>query len=300
MAVPRKSACPQTLAQNMPDAWVRLVTELSALKGRSRLKLAGLASATAISKSSWERYLNGKQFPPLYAVQALCQAVKEDETECVRLWKLADAAWGRRGHSLAPHADRTCPEADPDLFQGPPSSERPQAAGPWRALLLAASRPINRHPKATAAVVAILCAAMLVPAAFIHAARTSAASPAAMRPPVCRLQACEGRNPRTTACEDPVTLAKHTAADGTRLEIRVSPSCRAGWIRAWPTHAGFYLEISGPQAHAQWVAYPGRPADQQLITTDMIAAPSPSHLRACYHPVRNAPGEECFSSGDRA
>ncbi|WP_261398792.1 helix-turn-helix domain-containing protein [Streptomyces misionensis] len=273
------------MPQNMPGAWARLVTELRALKDRRGLNLADLASATAISKSSWERYLNGKQFPPLYAVQALCQVVKEGETECVGLWKLADAAWGRRGHSLTPRGSTSSPE-------------QPKGRGVWHALLLAASRPVNSHPKTTAAVVALICAAMLVPAALIHAARTSAASPSAMRPPVCRLQACEGRNPRTTACEDPVTLAKHTAADGTRLEIRVSPSCRAGWIRAWPTHAGFRLEISGPQAHAQRTADTGRSADQQLITTKMIAAPSPSHLRACYYPARSAPGEECFSGGD--
>ncbi|MGW1917030.1 helix-turn-helix domain-containing protein [Streptomyces sp. NPDC002076] len=261
---------------------MRLVAELRILKDRTPVTLAELATATAISKSSWERYLNGKQFPPLHAVRALCRATGEDEARLDQQWEAADAAWGRRGHGSA---DRHLqPSANP--------VEASVARFP-RQLLLAASGLIDRRPRIAAAAVFLLCAMMLVPAAVIHASSTSSPAPAT-HPPVCRLGTCEGRNPRTTACEDPMTLAKHTAADGTRLEIRASPTCRAGWIRAWPTHPGFRIEITGPQAHTQSVVSTGRPVDQQLITTTMIAAPRPSSLRACYYPANNSPGRECF------
>ncbi|TFV33894.1 DUF2690 domain-containing protein [Streptomyces sp. T1317-0309] len=73
--------------------------------------------------------------------------------------------------------------------------------------------------------------------------RSYKTGPAATRPPICRLRSCEGRDPLTTACEDPVTVGSRTAADGTRLEIRLSPSCQAGW--------GTQL------AHTRWIPYRG-------------------------------------------
>ncbi|MCZ1006251.1 helix-turn-helix domain-containing protein [Streptomyces lydicus] len=39
--------------------------------------MAALAERTAYSKSSWERYLNGKQLAPRQAVEALCKAAGE-------------------------------------------------------------------------------------------------------------------------------------------------------------------------------------------------------------------------------
>ena len=48
-----------------------LVAELRALKDGAGLSLADLARRTPYSKSSWERYLNGKTLPPQHAVAAL-------------------------------------------------------------------------------------------------------------------------------------------------------------------------------------------------------------------------------------
>ncbi|MEU0333831.1 helix-turn-helix domain-containing protein [Streptomyces sp. NPDC006193] len=291
------------LSPELPAACSRLVADLRDLKDASGLTLTELARATAISKSSWERYLNGKQFPPRHAVQALCRTARRGEGPLLAQWALADAAWsgrGRTGSSARPSGDRTAPASGtgPAVLGSPsPPPPPPTPVSRARRALLAASALIDERPVGTAAGVLLLCAAMVVPAALVHASRSTAARPAA-RPPVCRLQSCEGRNPRTTACEDPVTTASHTAADGTRLEIRLSPSCRAGWVRARPTHPGFRIEITGPGGHPQSVVGTARPAGGEATMTamtTMIAAPRPEKLRVCYHPSLGHPGRECFT-----
>lgn len=50
----------------------QLLVQLRRLKGHSGLSLAALASRTGHSRSSWERYLNGKKPAPRQAVEALC------------------------------------------------------------------------------------------------------------------------------------------------------------------------------------------------------------------------------------
>ncbi|MFR0359523.1 helix-turn-helix domain-containing protein [Streptomyces sediminimaris] len=270
------------------------------LKDGSGLTLTELAQATAISKSSWERYLNGKQFPPRHAVQALCKAVHETEDELLTQWALADVAWSGRGHTtsaVSGSASSSSSDAGTSALDSP-VRESPPATQPvsrTRRVLLAASAVIDQRPTTTAVAVFLLCGAMVVPAAVSYASRTTTSQPAA-RPPICQLRSCEGRNPRTTACEDPVTLASHTAADGTRLEIRLSPGCRAGWIRVSPTHPGFRIEITGPDARAQSVDETAWSADDE-VTTTMIAAPHPTDLRACYYPSLGSPGRECFDGG---
>lgn len=284
------------LPRTLPTACASLVTCLRALKDRSHLNLAELAAATAISKSSWERYLNGKQFPPRYAVEALCRAAHEPVDAPLAQWQLADAAWSRRGHTAPPGPEHRPPSGagtGPVPTAGQPS---PRRAGLPRGALRVASVLITRRPKATAAGVALLCAAMITSAAVVHASRTAPAS--APRPPICRLRSCEGRNPRTTACEDPTTVASHTAADGTRLEIRRSAACQAGWIRARPTHPGFRIRLTSPGTPSGQALGTTWSADLEPVNTTMIAAPRASRLRACYYPTADRPDRECFGGGD--
>ncbi|MET8643640.1 DUF2690 domain-containing protein [Streptomyces sp. NPDC004675] len=72
---------------------------------------------------------------------------------------------------------------------------------------------------------------MVVPAASVDASRSDP-RPSTVRPPVCRVKSCEGRHPRATVCERPTTVVARTVADGTRMEIRIGPGCRAAWVRA--------------------------------------------------------------------
>ncbi|EXU69197.1 hypothetical protein Z951_05020 [Streptomyces sp. PRh5] len=293
----RRTSRWRELPPTLPAECWRLVTDLRELKARSGLNLAELAEATAISKSSWERYLNGKQFPPRHAVAALCQVVGETDAGILARWALADAAWSCREHGIAAGHVRSSPTTEHAAAVGPdePAPRRPP--GPLHRALLAASVFITRRPRTATAGVVLACAAMITPAAIYHMAHGVTRASRA-RPPVCRLGSCEGRNPRTTACEDPITVASRTAADGTRLEIRLSPSCRAGWIRTRPTHKGFRIEITGPGGHRQSAVVTTLPSDQGPVTTAMISAAHPARLRACYYPSAHQPGRECFDGAD--
>jgi hypothetical protein len=191
------------LPQTLPAAYRDLVSDLRRLKDGSGLSLTELGRTTAISKSSWERHLNAKQFPPRHAVQALCRAAQVSEEAVLPRWERADAAWNRRGDTASPA------EPEPDRTtvhpHGGADDRQPKATRSfvYRALL-AASALITARPWATIAGVLLLCTAMLAPAAIIHASY-GAGSVAGARPPICRLHSCEGRDPLTTACEDPVT-----------------------------------------------------------------------------------------------
>ncbi|WP_030674626.1 peptidoglycan-binding protein [Streptomyces rimosus] len=72
----------------------QLVTQLRRLKDHSGLSLATLAARTAYSKSSWERYLNGKKLPPRAAVESLARVCGTDPTRLLALQEVAAEGWG--------------------------------------------------------------------------------------------------------------------------------------------------------------------------------------------------------------
>ncbi|MCE7078664.1 peptidoglycan-binding protein [Streptomyces sp. ST2-7A] len=67
----------------------RLVVRLRGLKDHSGLSLAGLSRRTSYSSSSWERYLNGKKFPPPEAVRELSAVAGVDPERLLALHALA-------------------------------------------------------------------------------------------------------------------------------------------------------------------------------------------------------------------
>ncbi|PBC84515.1 Helix-turn-helix domain-containing protein [Streptomyces sp. KS_16] len=85
-----------------------LIVQLRRLKDHSGLSLAALAARTSYSKSSWERYLNGKKLPPREAVEALARICEADTTRLLALHEVAAQAW---------HAER--PQAEPEPEAGP-------------------------------------------------------------------------------------------------------------------------------------------------------------------------------------
>ncbi|MGO4427352.1 helix-turn-helix domain-containing protein, partial [Streptomyces sp. MCAF7] len=61
----------------------------------SELSLVAVADRTGYSKTSWERYLNGRLLPPQGAVVALAEATGTDVEHLSTLWELAERAWSR-------------------------------------------------------------------------------------------------------------------------------------------------------------------------------------------------------------
>ncbi|MFE7479205.1 peptidoglycan-binding protein [Streptomyces sp. NPDC057552] len=80
------------LPESLSDQAAELVGELRTVKSRSGLTLVALARKTAYSKSSWERYLNGRTLPSADAVRALCTVAGCDPVPLLALRDVAAAA----------------------------------------------------------------------------------------------------------------------------------------------------------------------------------------------------------------
>ncbi|MGW6745874.1 peptidoglycan-binding protein [Streptomyces sp. NPDC055025] len=97
------------LPSDLPEREQRLLVQLRRLKDRSDLGLAALAAKTSYSRSSWERYLNGKQPVPRGAVEELARVCGADPTRLLVLHEVAmervPAAKGDSGASGGADAD---------------------------------------------------------------------------------------------------------------------------------------------------------------------------------------------------
>ncbi|GFN01023.1 hypothetical protein Sfulv_58330 [Streptomyces fulvorobeus] len=101
----------------------RLTAALRELRARTGLSLAALSQRTAYSKSSWERYLNGKSLPPRKAVRELCRIANEADSRLLALWEIAESDWSGRA------ADPTPAPAEPRPRRQPQESPRPSETG---------------------------------------------------------------------------------------------------------------------------------------------------------------------------
>ncbi|MEV6885194.1 DUF2690 domain-containing protein [Streptomyces sp. NPDC051135] len=83
----------------MPDELDPQIAEftgqLRRLVDRSELSVASVADATGYSKTSWERYLNGRLLAPKGAVVALAEVTETNPVHLTTLWELAERAWSR-------------------------------------------------------------------------------------------------------------------------------------------------------------------------------------------------------------
>ncbi|GAA2075053.1 hypothetical protein GCM10009801_29450 [Streptomyces albiaxialis] len=113
-------------ASPLPPECARLVETLRELRSRSGLSLAALGSRTPYSKSSWERYLNGKALPPRQAVEALCRVAGEHPGRPTALWELADAVWS--GRAGAPSAEPAGGESAGEVQEIPDAHGAAEAA----------------------------------------------------------------------------------------------------------------------------------------------------------------------------
>ncbi|MFI5799825.1 helix-turn-helix domain-containing protein [Streptomyces sp. NPDC051677] len=135
--------------KELPDALdqrVRqLVVHLRRLKDHSGLSLASLAAKTGYSRSSWERYLNGKALPPQHAVEELARVAGVEPTRLRVLHEVAEGAWQQRAVAPSPSIGR---EGD----GGPRADDE---GGPEAGDSTAARRPPEvRRPIVLVAVVA--------------------------------------------------------------------------------------------------------------------------------------------------
>ncbi|MGC9501376.1 DUF2690 domain-containing protein [Streptomyces sp. WG7] len=279
----------------MSPEHTRLVTALRELRARTGLSLAALAERTAYSKSSWERYLNGKVLPPPRAVRELCRVGDEPEGRLLALWEIADARWSGRAAVLAPAAEEPHPQPHP---QPPP---RPREPPPPPS---GAGRPRGRRDGLVAVLASVytllvggvVLVLLLLPDRDTAQDEPLSASVPYSLAPQCHGAACEGRDPMRMICGiDPDTLTTHRTATGAHVELRYSEKCGAGWARAWGTLIGDRVEVTvgGPTRD---VRITGRAEAEAYAYTGMTVAHPGSTVRGCFVPA-SADGErECFEA----
>ncbi|MEV5530237.1 helix-turn-helix domain-containing protein [Streptomyces prunicolor] len=78
------------------DPQVReFASQLRRLVDRSGLSIAAVADRTGYSKTSWDRYLNGRLLAPKGAIVALAEVTGTDPVHLTTMWELAERAWSR-------------------------------------------------------------------------------------------------------------------------------------------------------------------------------------------------------------
>ncbi|WNE94123.1 helix-turn-helix domain-containing protein [Streptomyces luomodiensis] len=284
-----------------------LAEGLRDVRARTGLSLAALAERTAYSKSSWERYLNGKKPVPRQAVLALCALAQEPTGRLLALWELADAEWSGR----ARHAPSTSTPSTPAV---PPPVPAPAAAGaPSATAVLTATgatgittaalgKAWHRWLFLLGAGVAALAATAVITALSVQDSgagqATSLASPV-LEPPVgCRGKTCEGKDSGApTFCSLPdrseVLGPKHRTRTGAFVQIRYSKVCAAAWGRFWHAKVGDAIEISAPGSPSQREEVADVHDTKAYLFTYMVDASETTGLRVCFDPV-GVGRPECF------
>jgi hypothetical protein len=82
--------------------------QLRLLVDRGGLSVATVADRTGYSRTSWERYLNGRLLAPKGAAVALAEVAGADPAHVTTMWELAERAWSRSQprHDATMEADR--------------------------------------------------------------------------------------------------------------------------------------------------------------------------------------------------
>ncbi|MEE1927496.1 helix-turn-helix domain-containing protein [Streptomyces sp. TRM 70351] len=272
-----------------PPAPSDLAGELRRLRARSGLTLAALAQRTSYSKSSWERYLNGKALPPEQALRAFGRAVGVDPARLLVLRSLLGDT-----RPQTPAADGA-PGGPPAGAPAPaPAADAPQRR--WSAAAGRAGRlPRVPHVRGTGLLPLLLAVAGLVvglAAGFglaqgrdgadgaDEAAVGSAASATGdgtPHAPGCVGFECRGKDPTRLGCHIGVWTAAVREIGDVYLELRYSPQCRAAWARITEAAVGDTARVAGPGgvSHERSISY-----DRDTYSP-MVEAPYPASARAC-------------------
>ncbi|MFG2752021.1 helix-turn-helix domain-containing protein [Streptomyces xanthophaeus] len=283
----------------LPAECRHLAAELSALRRRTGLSLVDLGRRTPYSKSSWERYLNGKQPPPRQAVEVLCAVADEHPGRLLALWELADTAWSGRAVPASPAGPVAGPVAEPPIAERAPApvSVAAPVPGPGarrrRWMVLAAS--------VLGGIVVLLVAAglLLPPGSGPRHADDTGTTEKPIRNPGCAAASCAGKDPVRMGCGGAgmVTSLRTDAGPGTRqLELRYGELCQAVWVRASGLQPGDRVEVfvpGVPEPQELWVSHVDL---GKYVATPMVPVPQgTAGTRSCITPGNPAGADRvCF------
>ncbi|MDX3246669.1 helix-turn-helix domain-containing protein [Streptomyces sp. ME18-1-4] len=216
-------------------AKAELVAELRRLKAASRLSFGRLADRTHYSRSSWERFLNGKQLPTPAAVEQLAAVAGEEAEPLLALLAEASAPTVPsvdRGPASEAAVEASEPEPEADLSGGDPQ----RLARRWRHRLTVLGYI------AGGALMGSLVTGLVFEAG-VSETGTGVAGPAATETGggtvaaagevhvKCRSDTCIGRDPQAMDCQWDAVTARETWLRGMHIELRYSEACQSVWGR---------------------------------------------------------------------
>ncbi|MEY9484441.1 transcriptional regulator with XRE-family HTH domain [Streptomyces calvus] len=284
----------------MSEAHTRLTAVLREMRARTGLSLAALSQRTAYSKSTWERYLNGKSLPPRRAVQELCRLAGEPDGRPLALREIAESDRSGRATVPAPAAETPRPQLREQ--QPLPGAVRSQLREPQP--LPGAVRPRGRAG-ALVVVLVSACAVIVAGVALVllvlpdrdvpQDEPLSAPVPYSLAPQ-CHGARCEGRDPMRMVCGlDPDTLTTYRTTTGAHVELRHSRKCGASWARVWGTRIGDRVDVTaaGPTHD---VRIEDTADTETYVTTAMTEAHPGSTVRACFRPASAGGERECVEA----
>ncbi|WP_248505808.1 XRE family transcriptional regulator [Streptomyces sp. D2-8] len=140
------------------DPQIREFTsQLRRLVDRSGLGIASVADRTGYSKTSWERYLNGRLLAPKGAIVALAEVTGTNPVHLTTMWELAERAWSRSEmrHDMTMEAIRISQaraalgEFGGQDFTDPKAGGKAASAGEGRAASAGSGKPARRSGSST-------------------------------------------------------------------------------------------------------------------------------------------------------
>jgi transcriptional regulator with XRE-family HTH domain len=282
------------LAEDLDPQVKEFTTQLRRQVERSGLSVSALADATGYSRTSWERYLNGRLLPPRHAVVALADVTGAEPGHLTTMWELTERAWsrseGRRDITMEAAA---VAEARAALGEfGPP----PQLADEPRPATTGRRRRGPLLVLGAAVVVLGALAVVLLPfpgiAHHTEIAGPSPSSPASSASPSapaqhalgvtpggvkCTGAGCAGKDPEAMGCGgDNATTAAATWVGGSYVEMRYSDVCDAVWARISAAASGDRVSVVTARRTQQ-----SRIGNDAATYTPMLAVTAPGQGKAC-------------------
>ncbi|MET9619434.1 DUF2690 domain-containing protein [Streptomyces sp. NPDC006464] len=265
-----------------------LASELLALKKASGLSFAQLSQKTHYAKSSWERWVNGKQFPPRDAVESLARLCETPPARLLDVWDRADGeralATGRESELPESGTGAGTAEAGAAADAGPQPAVAGVDAAPEAGAEAAPARRGRRGLWISAVVGLALVAGAA--AAYAYAGGGTGGEEPAARPTVkiagpatgCEGTGCEGKDPKKMNCgADAVTVRTGSIPKDLVMELRYSKACQAAWGRITFAEVGATVVVNNSDgASAADVVHYDRD-----VYTPLIAAPESGSTWVC-------------------
>ncbi|MEU9116736.1 DUF2690 domain-containing protein [Streptomyces sp. NPDC048483] len=277
--------------------------QLRRLVERSGLSVAAVADRTGYSKTSWERFLNGRLLPPQRAVVTLAEVTGTDAGHLTTLWELAERAWSRAEwrHDITMEAIRVA-QARAALGDNEETPSGPDLAGQAVAADPVPPRAAGTRRRRVLMILTGVLGALLVAVAavlLLHPAdggpRKAAPGPAATPSPrpvlpagvKCSGADCAGRDPEEMGCGGRHAVSPSRGmAGGALIEVRYSKVCRAAWARITGAAPGDQATVSAGDRSATARAE----RDGAAYTPMVEVAGDPAKVAACRTTVTGVKG----------